>query len=396
MTDVAIKEASVTNVIPQKVTYDGVNAIPLNTPIDLIDVQLLRSQETYKPFHYPWAEQMEDDQQSVHWVPREVPMGEDLKDWASQSDRLTDAERALLMNIFRLFTQSDIDVADNYMDQLTKIFKNGEVRRMLSVFGSFETIHIKAYSYVLESLKLPDSVYHEFLEVEEMRAKHDWLKKYKANDLHSLLLTVAVFSSFVEGLQLFASFAMLMNFPRFGLMRGMGQIVTWSIRDETLHVKGGQRLYHALLAECGIPSVALAPELQDAARHFVKMEDAFIDKAFEFGSIRGATKEQFKNFVRFVADIRLQELDVEPIFHIEEHPIPWFDEQTGHEHANFFETRATEYSKAAYSGTWDSAWAALDRNRERQIVEEALVKSPGQLMLERRIKAGLVDPVLPV
>lgn len=379
-----------------KITYDGETAIPLNTPIDQIDVQLLRFQPTYKPFHYPWAERFEDDQQSVHWVPREVPMGEDLKDWAVQSERLTDAERALLMNIFRLFTQSDIDVADNYMDQLTKIFKNGEVRRMLMVFGSFETIHIKAYSYVLESLKLPDSVYHEFLEIEEMREKHDWLKSYKADDLHSLLITLAVFSSFVEGLQLFASFAMLMNFPRFGLMRGMGQIVTWSIRDETIHVKAGQRLYHALLAECGIPSSALAPELQEAARYFVRMEDAFIDKAFEVGEVRGATKQQFKDFVRYVADIRLMELDVEPIFNIEEHPIPWFDEQTGHEHANFFETRATEYSKAAYTKTWTEAWEALDRNRDRQVVEEKTIDNPGMIMHQRRIEAGLVDPVLPI
>ena len=378
------------------VSYDGETPIPLNTPIELVDVQLLRSQSSYKPFHYPWAERFEDDQQSVHWVPREVPMGEDLKDWAIQSDRLTEAERSLLMNIFRLFTQSDIDVADNYMDQLTKVIKNGEVRRMLMVFGSFETVHIKAYSYVLESLKLPDSVYHDFLDIEEMREKHDWLKAYKSDTLHDLLIRLAVFSSFVEGLQLFASFAMLMNFPRFGLMRGMGQIVTWSIRDETIHVKAVQRLYHALLAECGIPSSALAVELQDAARHFVKMEDAFIDKAFEVGEIRGAKKEEFKQFVRYVADIRLMELDVEPVWNIEEHPIPWFDEQTGHEHANFFETRATEYSKAAYTKTWPEAWEAVDRLRQRQEDAGTLVNSPGDAMLQRRIEAGLVDPVLPL
>lgn len=378
----------------EMVRYDGQNAIPLNTPIELVDVQLLRPQPTYKPFHYPWAEEYEDQQQSVHWVPREVPMGEDLKNWAAQSEQLTDAERSLLMNIFRLFTQSDIDVADNYMDQLTKVIKNGEVRRMLMVFGSFETVHIKAYSYVLESLKLPDSVYHEFLEVEEMRAKHDWLKSYKSDTLHDLLIRLAVFSSFVEGLQLFASFAMLMNFPRFGVMRGMGQIVTWSIRDETIHVKGVQRIYHALLAECGIPSSALAVELQDAARHFVMLEDAFIDKAFEVGSVRGETKDKFKLFVRYVADMRLGELDVEPIFNIEEHPIPWFDEQTGHEHANFFETRATEYSKAAFTGSWDEAWEALDRNRARQMDADQLVDHPGELVLKRRISEGLVDAVL--
>ena len=120
---------------------------------------------------------MRDRQQSVHWMARELPMGEDLKDWSPISERLTDKQRDLLMNIFRLFTQADVDVLDNYMNILTKVFRNGEVGRMLAVFSSFETIHIEAYSYILESLKLPDSTYHECLEIEEMREKHDFLKQ---------------------------------------------------------------------------------------------------------------------------------------------------------------------------------------------------------------------------
>lgn len=373
---------------------NDIATIPLNTPISEIDVQLFRSQATYKPFHYPWAEKFEDDQQAVHWLPREVPMTEDLKDWSPQSERITEAERALLMNILRLFTQSDIDVADNYMDNLNGTFGNGEIRRMLTVFSAFETLHIKAYSYVLESLKLPDSVYHEFLEIEEMRAKHDTLKEYKNHTLYDLLMTLAVFSSFVEGLQLFASFAMLLNFPRFGLMRGMGQIVTWSIRDESIHVEAVQKLYHTLRAECGIPASALALDLQAAAEHFIKLEDAFIDKAFEIGQVRGVTREEMKQYVRYIADMRLEQLDVAPIYGITENPIPWIDEQTGHEHANFFETRATEYSKAAYTGSWGEAWETLDRVRDRRIDANELVDAPGEKILRQRESAGLVDPVL--
>ena len=125
------------------------------------------------------------------------------------------------------------------MNILTKVFRNGEVGRMLAVFSSFETIHIEAYSYILESLKLPDSTYHEFLEIEEMREKHDFLKQYNADTLKDLIMTLGCFAAFVEGLQLFASFAMLLSYPKKGRMRNMGQIVSWSIRDETIHVNAG-------------------------------------------------------------------------------------------------------------------------------------------------------------
>lgn len=371
-----------------------IEQVPLNTPIKELNLQLFKHEVTYKPFHYPWAEAFEEKQQSVHWVPREVPMGEDLKDWAPQSERLTEGERAFLLNIFRLFTQSDIDVGDNYMDNLLTTFRNGEVRRMLTVFSAFETIHIKAYSYVLESLKQPDSIYSEFLEHQAMRDKHDWLKQYRSDSLYDLLMTLACFGSFVEGLQLFASFAMLLNFPRFGLMKGMGQIVNWSIRDETIHVEGIQRLYHTLRIEAGVPSSALAPDLQAACRHFVMLEDAFIDKAFEFGNPRGITKQEVHDYVRYIADIRLAQLDVDPIYNITSNPLPWVDEQTGLEHANFFETRATEYSKAAHTGTWEKAWEALENYTDKQRERGELVNRPSDAIYRRQAEAGLVEPIL--
>ena len=372
----------------EKITYDGTTPIPLDTPLDQIDVPMLRKTKTYKPFQYPWAEEFEDRQQSVHWMARELPMGEDLKDWAPQSERLTDGEREFLKNIFRLFTQSDIDVNENYEDNIISAIGNGEIKRMLTVFNAFETIHIKAYSYVLESLKLPESTYHEFLDIEEMRAKHEHLKTYKSNTLGELLYTLACFSSFVEGLQLFASFAMLLNFPRHGRMRQMGQIVSWSIRDESIHVMAGQKMYHQLREECGIPSSAMQETITEACRNFVKLEDAFIDRAFEF-EIRGLTPKEVKSYVRFIADMRLYELGFEPIYGILEHPLPWIDELTGHEHANFFETRATEYSKAAFTGTWEGAWDALDAVTR---AGEPLV--PADIIHDRQIKAGIAETLL--
>lgn len=363
--------------------------IPLDTPISEIDIPLFRKSETYKPFTYDWPEFWRDKQQQVHWMAHELPMGEDLKDWEPISERLTDGERALLLHIFRLFTQSDIDVNDNYMDVLSKIFRNGEVKRMLTVFSSFETIHIEAYSYVLESLKLPDSIYHEFMEIEEMREKHDHLKSYKSDTLRDLIMNVGCFASFVEGLQLFASFAMLLNFPRHGRMKQMGQIVSWSIRDETIHVTAGQKLLATLLEETGHNIRDFQSEFEKAVHYYVKMEDAFIDKAFEFGDCRGSQPQDYKNYVRFIADMRMEQMGLEPVFGILEHPIPWVDVMTGQEHANFFETRPTEYSKGATTGTWEDAWGTLDRR-----IVDVDRPSPGEIIHERRVKQGMAETLV--
>ena len=363
--------------------------IPLDTPISELRLGVTTAMPQYKPFTYPWAEAAETMQQNVHWLEREIPMGEDLKDWNAKEGRLTDSEKALLLNIQRLFTQSDIDVNNNYLDNFIPIFRNGEIRRMMTVFAAFETIHVRAYSHVIESLKLPPSTYHEFMEIEEMRAKHDHLISYQPKTLKELLLTVAIFSSFVEGLQLFASFAMLFNFQRFGLMKGLGQIVSWSIRDETIHVEAMQALYHTMLAESGHTPETLREELVESVRVFVKMEDAFIDKAFEFGESRGIDAASTKRYIRYIADWRLEQLGLEPIYNIEKNPFPWMNDQTGHEHANFFETRPTEYSKGAQTGTWDEAWDSLE---ETQLAEEKL--DPAANIHAMRIEQGIAEELL--
>lgn len=361
----------------------------LTTPVSEIDTPLFQPSVTYKPFRHEWAEVLRDRQQSVHWMARELPMGEDLKDWSPISERLTDKQRDLLTNIFRLFTQADVDVLDNYMNIMTKVYRNGEVGRMLTVFSSFETIHIEAYSYVLESLKLPDSTYHEFMEIEEMKEKHDFLKRYNADTLKDLIMTTGCFAAFVEGLQLFASFAMLLSFPKKGRMRNMGQIVSWSIRDETLHVNGGIKLVHTLCDETGINIRDLQGDFHEAARHFVRMEDAFIDKAFEFGEAPVGTAHDYKQYVRYIADMRLLQLGLEPLFNIEEHPLPWIDEMTGQEHANFFETRPTEYSKGSMTGNWEDAWEALDT-----VENEPMTIMPSEAIHSRQMKVGLADTLV--
>ncbi|MEJ0060045.1 MAG: ribonucleotide-diphosphate reductase subunit beta [Terricaulis sp.] len=311
---------------------------------------LLVPSRAYKPFRYPWAYDFWRRQQQVHWMPEEVPLGEDVKDWASKLD---DQERNLLTQIFRFFTQSDIEVNDNYMERYARVFKPTEIKMMLSAFSNIETIHIAAYALLLETIGMPDSEFAAFLDYQQMRDKHDYMHKFGVENDADILRTVAMFGAFTEGLQLFASFAMLMNFPRFNKMKGMGQIVTWSVRDESLHCEGMIKLFHAYAKETDALTPSVKDDIVECCRTVVGMEDRFIDLAFEMGPVQGMTPDDIKAYIRYIADWRLGQLHLPKLYGVTEHPIPWLSSiLNGVEHANFFEARATEYSKAATKGDW--------------------------------------------
>jgi ribonucleoside-diphosphate reductase beta chain len=325
---------------------------------------LLTPSRAYKPFRYPWAYEFWKKQQQVHWLPEEVPLGEDCKDWTAN---LSGGERNLLTQIFRFFTQSDIEVQDNYMERYARVFKPTEVKMMLAAFANMETVHIAAYALLLETIGMPDAEFGAFLEYEAMKAKHDYMGQFGVETDADIARTLAMFGAFTEGLQLFASFAMMMNFPRHNKMKGMGQIISWSVRDESLHCEGVIKLYHAFAKETGCVSPAVAADIVESCRTVVQLEDKFIDLAFEMGPVEGMTPEDIKAYIRFIADWRLRQLELAPLYGVNENPLPWLQQMlSGVEHANFFEARSTEYSKAATRGQWhgaDGVWAAFDQMR---------------------------------
>jgi ribonucleoside-diphosphate reductase beta chain len=332
---------------------------------------LLTPSHSYKPFRYPWAYDFWKRQQQIHWMPEEVPLGEDCKDWAA---KLNDAERALLTQIFRFFTQSDVEVNDNYMERYARVFRPTEIKMMLASFSNMETIHIAAYALLLETIGMPDTEFSAFTQFREMRDKHDYMQKFGIETDADILRTVAMFGAFTEGLQLFASFAMLMNFPRFNKMKGMGQIVSWSVRDESLHCEGMIKVFHQLAEETGALTQEVKDDIMECCRTVVTMEDAFIDLAFSMGPVQGMTADDIKTYIRYIADWRLGQLKLPAIYGIKDHPIPWLSEiLNGVEHANFFEQRATEYSKGATGGDWhgsDGVWSQFDKVQKTRVAAE--------------------------
>ncbi len=317
---------------------------------------LLTENPVYKPFRYPWAYEAWLTQQRVHWLPEEVPLADDVKDWHRN---LSESERNLLTQIFRFFTQADVEVNNCYMKHYSRVFKPTEVLMMLSAFSNIETVHIAAYSHLLDTVGMPESEYQAFLKYKEMKDKYDYMQGFSVDNRHEIAKTLAAFGAFTEGLQLFASFAILLNFPRFGKMKGMGQIISWSVRDETLHCNSVIRLFRTFVQENQeIWTEQLRQELFLTCATIVDHEDAFIDLAFELGPIDGLTAAEVKQYIRYIADRRLTQLGLDPLFHVERNPLLWLDDMLNAvEHANFFENRATEYSRASTAGTWEEAWA---------------------------------------
>ena len=314
-------------------------------------MSLLKEREYYKPFQYPWAFENYKKQQQMHWLPDEVPLQDDIKDY---KEKLSEGERTLLDNIFKFFTQADVDVCGGYAHHYLPTFKQPEVRMMLVSYAAMEAVHQEAYSLLLETLGKSDDMYQEFFDINAMMEKHEYLQDFSMNTPFDMAKTMAVYSAFTEGVQLFSSFAILLNYPRHNLMKGMGQIVTWSIRDETLHVEGMSRLFKEFIRENPeLWNDELKYEIYCAAERVVELEDAFIDTCFDGAEITGITAPEVKEYIRYIADRRLLGIGMKTIFHSKDNPLPWLDYiLNGVEHTNFFENRATEYARASTSGNW--------------------------------------------
>ena len=311
--------------------------------------------ETYKPFYYSWAVDLTVRHEKAHWIEDEIDLGEDVSDW--KTNKVTPIEKDYITNILRLFTQSDVAVGQNYYDQFIPKFKNNEIRNMLGSFANREGVHQRAYALLNDTLGLPDSEYHAFLEYKEMTDKIEFMQKADITTQRGLALALAK-SVFNEGVALFASFVMLLNFQRVGKMKGMGKVVEWSIRDESMHVEGNSRLFKAFVAEHPkLVDNEFKKEIYVMAKNVVKLEDKFIQLAYAMGEIEGLTMEEVKTYIRYITDRRLLQLGLKTNFKVKNNPLPWLEWiLNGADHTNFFENRVTEYEVAGLTGSWDSAY----------------------------------------
>ena len=326
---------------------------------------LLDERNYFKPFTYPWAYEAFMQSEQMHWLWTEVPMLEDVKDY---NQKLTESEKDFLTKILRFFTQGDIDVSGAYVNTYLPRFKQPEVRMMLSSFAAREAVHIAAYSHLIETLGLPESIYNEFLQYEAMAAKHHFFNDV-SEDKKDLAAQIAAFSAFTEGMQLFSSFVMLLNFTRNGTMKGMGQIIAWSIADETLHTESMTRIFREYIQENPeLWTDELKRKIYTIAEKMVELEDAFIDLAFGVSEMKRLTRGEVRDYIRYIADRRLIGLGMKGIFGVKKNPLPWVDAMLGVSHTNFFENRVVDYAKGALTGDWGEVWgSAAEEEKEKPL-----------------------------
>jgi ribonucleoside-diphosphate reductase beta chain len=325
--------------------------------------KLFKERLEYKPFEYPeyytegWLKQMQ-----AFWLHTEIQMQGDVKDW---KENLLPHEKNLVGNILLGFAQTECAVSDYWTGMVTKWFPKHEIKQMAMAFGSQETIHATAYSYLNETLGLED--FAGFMHEPTIAAKFEYLVSTESDYTHNDLATshrarkdvaksLAIFSAFAEGVSLYSSFAVLYSFQMRNMLKGIGQQMKWSVRDESLHSKMGCQLFRHMCSEYPELKADVKYEVEEAARLMVEMEHRFIDKMFEEGDLENLKAHDVKSFISRRANEKLIEIGYEPIFEYDvesANQLEWFDHLTGGTtHTDFFSTRSTDYSKAGESENW--------------------------------------------
>ena len=322
-------------------------------------LNLLHERIIYKPFEYPQAYEYWLNQQQAHWLHTEIPMMSDLNDWNSN---LNKTEKNIIGSILKGFAQTETIVNDYWSGLVTKWFRKPEVIMMATTFGAFETIHAEAYSLLNETLGLDN--FSEFLEDEATMAKIENLMLVRDSfngekNIPEIAKSLAIFSAFTEGVNLFSSFAILLSFKMRNKLKGVGQIVEWSIRDESMHSEAGCWLFRTLIEENPyLKTKELETAINEAALLSLKLELDFIDKVFELGDLEGCSKYDLQNFIKNRVNTKLGDLGYGPIITdidltaVER--MKWFDHlSAGKQHTDFFASRVTNYSKGTM--TWDES-----------------------------------------
>ena len=316
-------------------------------------MSLIKERVVYKPFEYPKAFDYWLKQQQAHWLHTEVPMAQDVTDWKSN---LQPHEKNIIGQILKGFAQTETIVNDYWSTLVTKWFRKPEIIMMGTTLGSSETIHAEAYSLLNEQLGLDD--FAEFLEDETTMAKIEALMNVRDNhdgtpNWHERAKSLAIFSAFTEGVNLFSSFAVLLSFKMRNQLKGVGQIVEWSVRDESLHSDAGCWLFRTLMEENPkFKTKKLIKEIEQAAHLALQLEFDFIDKAFEMGDLENLGKEELKNFIKHRVNTKMGDLGLDPIVPSNEidkgalKTMKWFDAViAGKQHTDFFANRVTNYAK---------------------------------------------------
>jgi|14_taG_2_1085336.scaffolds.fasta_scaffold17593_2 ribonucleoside-diphosphate reductase beta chain len=330
---------------------------------------------------YPWAKDARDKHIAMHWEISQVSHIRTKREFYD----LTKEEQETIMRILQFFTQADTGVCNNYIDNLLPVFRGFEAFAMLLEFANRETVHVEAYAKLVEVLGLPrdrlDLFFKEFEAIAEMKDKNDFLQEQSLQRLiltrklaeldnkeiskeedtkyrKAVLKNLICFALFTEGLQLYSSFAILLEPSKAengGLLRGLSETVEWSLKDEDEHTRGGLRLALEFIRENqDVFDEELKSDLYKICGTIIHFEDAFIDYAFKpcNGKFMNLTSKEVKQYIRYLADYRLKQIGLKPMYQIDKNPLPYMERFLKTGITNFFESIVTDYTHNKMEGEW--------------------------------------------
>lgn len=314
-------------------------------------MNLTESKEIYVP-HYLILKALLDKHERSHWLESDIDMRVDVEQW--KTGKISPSEKAFIKMVLRLFTQSDVDVCNAYVDKLLPRFRNPDARMMMLSFASRETTHILGYKKLNDTLGYDSEEFmSEFLSFAEMKEKHEFMIENAPLETPEEQAEYLAKQVLMEGVNLFASFVMLLSFSQEGKLPGTVSANQWSIAEESLHAAGLSIMFRIHIEKNpNIVNNFFKARIYELARKVVALEDRFIDLCYSVGSTTAVSAQEVKDYVRYVCDYRMQQLGLKAQFGIKENPVPWMDQILSNTFSNFFETTSVQYSKDSLTGEW--------------------------------------------
>ena len=366
------KASEATNAIPSEV-LDAFNGEKPAAPqvnsgrIRVEDKRIINCQADVNqlvPFKYKWAWEKYLAACANHWMPQEVNMTADIALW--KSDKLSDDERRLIKRNLGFFTTADSLAANNIVLGTYRHISNPECRQFLLRQAFEEAIHTHAYQYIVESLGVDEGeIFNMYHEVPSIRNKDEFLlpfidvltnPEFKTGTVEAdqaLLRSLIVFACIMEGLFFYVGFVQILALGRQNKMTGAAEQYQYILRDESMHLNFGVDVINQIkLENPHLWTPEFCEEVRGLMQKGVELEYAYAEDTMPRG-ILGLNSTMFKEYLRFIANRRCQQIGVDILYPGASNPFPWMSEMIDlKKEKNFFETRVTEYQSGG-SLSWD-------------------------------------------
>jgi len=317
------------------------------------------------PFKYKWAWDKYLSGCANHWMPQEISMSRDIATWKDPNG-LTEDERLVIKRNLGFFVTADSLAANNIVLGTYRHITAPECRQYLLRQAFEEAIHTHAYQYIVESLGLDEGeIFNAYHEVSSIRDKDEFLipfietltdPEFKTGTPEAdqqLLKSLIVFACIMEGLFFYVGFAQILALGRQNKMTGAAEQYQYILRDESMHCNFGIDLINQIKMENPrLWTPEFREEIRGLIQKGVELEYRYAEDTMPRG-VLGLNAPMFKEYLRFVANRRAQQIGLDPLYPGATNPFPWMSEMIDlKKEKNFFETRVIEYQTGG-ALNWD-------------------------------------------